>query len=70
MARRRTKHYKSDAMASIHEVAGGLHELGVLDQKTMGEFDEACLERAHGLQGSLAKINGRYGEVLQNLGES
>ena len=37
------KTYKSDAMASVHEIASGLHQLGVLDKKTMREFDEACL---------------------------
>ena len=37
------KTYKSDAMASVHEIVSGLHELGVLDKKTMREFDEACL---------------------------
>jgi hypothetical protein len=30
-------------MASIHETAEALHETGLLDQRTMREFDEMCL---------------------------
>lgn len=30
-------------MASIHETAEGLHAAGLLDKRTMREFDEACL---------------------------
>lgn len=30
-------------MASIHETAGGLHSAGVMDKRTMWEFDEVCL---------------------------
>jgi putative transcriptional regulator len=30
-------------MASIHETAEGLHAAGVLDRRTMREFDELCL---------------------------
>jgi putative transcriptional regulator len=30
-------------MASIHETAEGLHAAGVMDKRTMHEFDEACL---------------------------
>lgn len=37
------KTYKNDAMASLHEIASGLHQLGVIEKKTMREFDEACL---------------------------
>jgi len=37
------KTYKSNAMASVHGIVSGLHEIGVLDKKTMRDFDEACL---------------------------
>jgi putative transcriptional regulator len=30
-------------MASIHETADGLHSAGVMDKRTMREFDELCL---------------------------
>jgi putative transcriptional regulator len=37
------KSYKSDVSAAIHEMASDLHEIGLLDKKTMREFDELCL---------------------------
>jgi putative transcriptional regulator len=30
-------------MSSIHETAGGLHAAGVMDKRTMREFDDLCL---------------------------
>ena len=38
-----TKQYRSNLMASIHETAEGLHSAGVIDKRTMREFDELCL---------------------------
>ena len=37
------KHYRSDVMASIHEAAEDLHTAGVMDKRTLREFDDACL---------------------------
>src|SRR5207245_6271114 len=37
------KQYRSPLMASIHETAEGLHAAGVMDKRTMREFDEMCL---------------------------
>lgn|GEM_PF-3389553 len=37
------KQYRSPLMASIHETAEGLHAAGVMDKRTMREFDELCL---------------------------
>jgi putative transcriptional regulator len=37
------KTYRSDFCATIHEIAEGLHERGVIDKITMREFDEGCL---------------------------
>src|SRR6516225_1243446 len=37
------KQYRSALMASIHETAEGLHAAGVMDKRTMREFDEMCL---------------------------
>jgi len=39
--------YKSAVKASIHEIADGLHALGVIDKQTMREFDESCLTPIH-----------------------
>jgi len=38
------KKYKSDVMASIHEAALDLYEVGLIDKKTMRDFDKSCLE--------------------------
>ena len=40
---KRTKGYRSKAAAAIHETATGLYEAGVIDKRTMREFDESCL---------------------------
>lgn len=37
------KHYRSDALASIHETMEAIHEVGAIDKQTMREFDAACL---------------------------
>ena len=38
------KQYKSEALASIHETMGALHQVGAIDKKTMRNFDADCLE--------------------------
>lgn len=37
------KQYRNDIMASVHESVEGLHEIGLIDKKTMSEFDLLCL---------------------------
>ena len=39
----RNRTYKSEAFAAIHETMSGMHEAGVIDKKTMHEFDKSCL---------------------------
>lgn len=43
------KQYRSKIMASIHETAEDLYEAGLIDKKTMREFDENCLTPVHSL---------------------
>lgn len=43
------KIYKNEAMASIHETVESLNEIGILDKKTMRQFDDACLTSIHSL---------------------
>ena len=40
------KTYKSEVFAAAHEMMEGLHEAGVIDKRTMREFDDACLAPA------------------------
>ena len=37
------KQYRNALMASIHETAEGLHATGLIDKRTMREFDQLCL---------------------------
>ena len=37
------KKYRSDALGALHESVQGLHRLGLVDTKTMREFDASCL---------------------------
>ena len=41
-----TKTYRSEALASVHEMMEGLAETGHVSKRTMREFDDACLEPA------------------------
>jgi putative transcriptional regulator len=38
-----TKAYKSEVLASLHQMMEGFYETGAIDKKTMREFDESCL---------------------------
>ena len=38
-----TKIYKSEIMASIHDMMEGCYEVGAIDKQTMRGFDERCL---------------------------
>ncbi len=38
-----TKRYKSNALAALHETMQDLHEIGLVDKKTMRKFDSSCL---------------------------
>jgi putative transcriptional regulator len=38
-----TKTYKSEVMASVHQMMEGFYQTGAIDKKTMREFDESCL---------------------------
>ena len=37
------KQYRSPLTASVHETAEGLYDAGVIDKRTMREFDDLCL---------------------------
>ena len=43
----KAKRYTSDVSASIHELAGDLYEVGIIDKATMRHFDESCLTTVH-----------------------
>jgi len=37
------KKYNSDFLESLHETAVGLHNIGVINDKEMREYDQDCL---------------------------
>lgn len=37
------KTYKSKILAAVHEAMQDAHDVGILDKKTMREFDASCL---------------------------
>lgn len=43
MAKVQTKAYRSEIAAAVHETVEGLHDVGLIDKRTMREFDESCL---------------------------
>jgi putative transcriptional regulator len=44
MKTKRTRAYRSDALAAVRESMQALHRIGAVSKVTMREFDEACLE--------------------------
>ncbi len=44
-----TKKYQSDALEALHETAQGLHRIGLIDTKTMRDFDVSCLTAVENL---------------------
>lgn len=43
----KTKKHKSEIEAAIHELASGLHAVGMIDKQTMRRFDNSCLTPIH-----------------------
>ena len=44
-----SKTFKSDALAAIHETASDLSDAGLMDKRTLREFDKLCLTPVAGL---------------------
>ncbi len=61
------KTYKSDAYAAIHETMAGMYDAGVIDKKTMREFDEACLTPVHAFSATDIKALREREDVSQRV---
>jgi putative transcriptional regulator len=48
MAAKRKK-FRNDALEAAHDAAEGLYRAGVIDKRTMREFDASCLTMVEGL---------------------
>lgn len=64
---KKTKTYKSDAFAAIHETAVGMYEAGVIDKKTMRQFDKSCLTPIHDFSGKEIRQLREREEVSQDV---
>ncbi|MHB0953251.1 MAG: helix-turn-helix domain-containing protein [Allorhizobium sp.] len=51
-----SKVYKSEIMASVHEMMEGFHQSGSIDKRTMREFDEGCLTDVQPLEPSEIRL--------------
>lgn len=63
----KVKTYKSDAFAAIHDTMSGMYDAGVIDKKTMREFDEACLTPVHTFSATDIKALREREEVSQRV---
>ncbi|MBF0558744.1 MAG: DNA-binding transcriptional regulator [Nitrospirae bacterium] len=60
MAKKRK--YKSAILQSVHEGMSGLHRIGLVDAKTMRDFDEGCLTTVKNLTPKqIAQVRKRTG---------
>ena len=57
--KKRINPYRSEAFAAIHETMGGMYDAGVIDKKTMREFDEACLESVDDIKPARRSLSAR-----------
>ncbi|TLG75589.1 transcriptional regulator [Methylocystis sp. B8] len=68
MTTKAKKKFRSKSAEAAHETASGLHRIGVLDAKTMREFDAACLTMIEPLTGAqilaLREREGVFARVL------
>ncbi len=56
------KKYRSDALAALHETTHGLHHVGLIDAKTMRDFDASCLTTVENLSAKqIASVRKRAG---------
>jgi putative transcriptional regulator len=57
-----TKRYKSKILAAVHEAMQDAYDVGVIDKRTMREFDERCLTKAEPLSArQIQKLREREG---------
>jgi putative transcriptional regulator len=63
----KSKKYRSDAMAAIHETMQSLHKVGVVDKQTMRHFDNACLTPVRSLTAKQIKTIREREHVSQTV---
>ena len=63
----KTKSYKSDIKAAIHQTASGLYEAGLIGKQTMRRFDESCLTPVKGFTAKKIRALRKREEVSQTV---
>ena len=63
----KTKTYKSEALAAIHETVSDMFDAGVIDKQTMRRFDESCLTPVHIFTGEEIRALREREEVSQTV---
>ena len=59
---KKPKKYRSNVLAALHETAHGLHKAGLIDTKTMRDFDASCLTTVKDLSAKqIAEVRKREG---------
>jgi len=64
---KKTRTYKSDALAALHETMSDLYDSGGIDKKTMLEFDESCLTSVQELSAAEIKAIREHEAVSQTV---
>lgn len=63
----KTRGYKSDVKAAIHEIASDLYNAGMIEKKTMRGFDESCLTPIHHFTAKEIRVLREHEEVSQTV---
>lgn len=63
----KTKKYKSDIKAAVHEIASGMHGVGMIDKQTMRRFDNSCLTPIHEFNANEIKALRQREDVSQSV---
>jgi putative transcriptional regulator len=64
---KKIKKYKSDINAAIHEIASGLHGVGIIDRQTMRRFDSSCLTPVHAFSANEIRALREREDVSQSV---
>ena len=64
---KKTKKHKGKIKAAIHEIASGLHDVGIIDKQTMRRFDSSCLTPVHNFSANEIRALRRREDVSQSV---
>lgn len=62
-----SKTYKSEALGAIHSTVMDMYDIGVIDKKTMRQFDQSCLTPIHAFLPNEIKALREHENVSQSV---